>query len=377
LPATALKVEKATARFRLIAVNAVEISGREFVMRLHHRLVAGLLRGGDLRLGAAFVLFEVVVRHFGPGYSVVCDSSKTDRCRAAFLKFTLTWIIPRPKRQRRLRLSPTAQGQAREPFMLLAIDAGNTNVVFALLEDGVIRARWRIATDPRRTADQYAVWLHQLIELEGLPRDVVDAVIIGTVVPRATHNLQVLAQKYFRVEPLVAGSGEAGWGIELDVAEPRSVGADRVLNAIAAHAIHQGDLIVVDFGTATTFDVVDYSGAYKGGIIAPGINLSLDALVTAAAKLPRIAIEAPGENMSVIGRTTEDQMHIGIYWGYVAMMEGLLARMKAEIGRPATVVATGGLATLFHRHTSVFDFIEPDLTLQGLGLLYQRTASAT
>jgi type III pantothenate kinase len=261
--------------------------------------------------------------------------------------------------------------------MLLAIDAGNTNIVFALLEDGLIRARWRIATDPRRTADQYAVWLHQLIELEGLPRDVVDAVIIGTVVPRATHNLQVLAQKYFRVEPLVAGGADAEWGIELDVADPRTVGADRVLNAIAAHAIHPGDLIVVDFGTATTYDVVDYSGAYKGGIIAPGINLSLDALVTAAAKLPRIAIEAPDENLSVIGRTTEDQMHIGIYWGYVAMMEGLLIRMKAEIGRPVTVVATGGLATLFNRHTSVFDVIEPDLTLQGLGLLYQRTASAT
>ena len=150
-----------------------------------------------------------------------------------------------------------------------------------------------------------------------------------------------------------------------------------MLNAIAAHAIHAGDLIVVDFGTATTFDVVDYSGAYKGGIIAPGINLSLDALVTAAAKLPRIAIEAPGDNLSVIGRTTEDQMHIGIYWGYVAMMEGLLARMKAEIGRPVTVVATGGLATLFDRHTSVFDVIDPDLTLQGLGLLYGRTRAAS
>jgi type III pantothenate kinase len=261
--------------------------------------------------------------------------------------------------------------------MLLAIDAGNTNIVFALLEDGMIRARWRIATDPRRTADQYAVWLHQLIELEGLPRGVVQAVIIGTVVPRATHNLQVLAQKYFRVEPLVAGTAEAEWGIELDVADPRTVGADRVLNAIAAHAVHAGDLVVVDFGTATTFDVVDYSGAYKGGIIAPGINLSLDALVTAAAKLPRIAIEAPDDNLSVIGRTTEDQMHIGIYWGYVAMMEGLLARMKAEIGRPVTVVATGGLATLFDRHTSVFDVIEPDLTLQGLGLLHQRTQTAS
>jgi hypothetical protein len=122
--------------------------------------------------------------------------------------------------------------------MLLAVDAGNTNIVFALVEDGAIRARWRIATDPRRTADQYAVWLHQLIELEGLPRGVVEAVIIGTVVPRALHNLQVLAQKYFKVEPLVAGLGQAEWGIELDVADPRTVGADRVLNAIAAHQTH-------------------------------------------------------------------------------------------------------------------------------------------
>src|SRR3954468_20710552 len=261
--------------------------------------------------------------------------------------------------------------------MLLAVDAGNTNIVFALLEDGVIRARWRIATDARRTADQYAVWLHQLLELEGYARGAVDAVIVGTVVPRALHNLEVLAVKYFGVEPLIAGQGEAEWGIELDVAEPRSVGADRVLNVLAAHAVHPGDLIVIDFGTATTFDVVDYSGAYKGGIIAPGINLSLDALVAAAAKLPRIAIEAPTGNLSVIGRTTEDQMHIGIYWGYVAMMEGLVARMKAEIGRPSKVVATGGLATLFDKHTTIFDEIEPDLTIQGLGLLWQRSQSSS
>jgi type III pantothenate kinase len=255
--------------------------------------------------------------------------------------------------------------------MLLAIDAGNTNIVFALLEDGVIRARWRIATDPRRTADQYAVWLHQLIELEGLPRDCVEAVIIGTVVPRATHNLEVLSEKYFKVVPILAGTPPADWGIELDVADPRTVGADRVLNAIAAHAVFEGDLIVIDFGTATTFDVVDYSGAYKGGIICPGINLSLDALVTAAAKLPRIAIEAPS-SLSVVGRTTEDQMHIGIFWGYVAMMEGLVARLKAEIGRPVKVIATGGLATLFDQHSDVFDEIEPDLTIQGLALLWKR-----
>jgi type III pantothenate kinase len=260
--------------------------------------------------------------------------------------------------------------------MLLAIDAGNTNLVFALVEDGVIRARWRIATDPRRTADQYAVWLHQLLELEGFTREDVQAVIIGTVVPRALHNLEVLATKYFRVEPLIAGQGEAEWGIELDVAEPGSVGADRALNAIAAHAVHEGDLIVIDFGTATTFDVVDYSGAYKGGIIAPGINLSLDALVTAAAKLPRIAIEAPAST-SVIGRTTESQMHIGIYWGYVTMIEGLVERLKAEIGRPVKVIATGGLAILFDQHTQAFDAIEPDLTIQGLSLLYKRSQSAT
>jgi type III pantothenate kinase len=259
--------------------------------------------------------------------------------------------------------------------MLLAIDAGNTNVVFALLEGREIRARWRIATDPRRTADEYAVWLHQLLALEGQVRADVDAVIIGTVVPRALHNLRVLASKYFGVEPLVAGTKGAEYGIELDVVEPQTVGADRALNAIAAHAVHEGDLIIVDFGTATTFDVIDFSGAYKGGIIAPGINLSLDALVNAAAKLPRIAIEAPEGSRSLIGRTTEDQMHIGIFWGYVAMMEGLVERLKGEIGRPAKVIATGGLAILFNDHTQIFDTIEPDLTIHGLGLLYERSRS--
>jgi len=259
--------------------------------------------------------------------------------------------------------------------MLLAIDAGNTNLVFALVDGGEIKARWRIATDPRRTADQYAVWLHQLLELEGYSKSDVQAVIIGTVVPRALHNLEVLASKYFHAEPLVAGQGRAAWPIELDVDEPENVGADRALNAIAAHAKYRGDLIVIDFGTATTFDVVGASGSYRGGIIAPGINLSLDALVSAAAKLPRIAIEAPKEE-SVIGRTTQTQMLIGIYWGYVAMLEGLTERMKRELGKPATVVATGGLAHLFDQHTTVFDAIEPDLTIQGLSLLYDMADSA-
>jgi type III pantothenate kinase len=259
--------------------------------------------------------------------------------------------------------------------MLLAIDAGNTNLVFALIDGGQIRTRWRIATDPRRTADEYAVWLHQLIELEGFTRADVTDVLISTVVPRALHNLQVLAAKYFRVEALIAGRAPLEWGIELDVVSPATVGADRVVNAIAAHAAHPGDLIVIDFGTATTFDWVDGAGAYKGGIIAPGINLSLDALVQAAAKLPRIAIEAPAAGASAIGRTTEEQMQSGIFWGYVAMIEGLVSRMQAEIAAPTRVISTGGLAVLFDRHTSVFDAIEPDLTLQGLALLFARAAA--
>ena len=258
--------------------------------------------------------------------------------------------------------------------MLLAIDAGNTNVVFALLEGRRIKARWRIATDPRRTGDEYAGWLAQLFQLEGLSHADVHRVIIGTVVPRALHNLEVLATKYFKTTPMIAGRGACGWGMQLDVEEPQNVGADRALNVIAAHDLHPGDAIVVDFGTATTFDLVDYRGAYKGGIIAPGINLSLDALVTAAAALPRIAIEAPPPgNMSVIGLTTVSQMHIGIYWGYIAMMEGLIARMKAECGRPLKVIATGGLASLFERHTDVFDVIAPDLTITGLAIMAERT----
>ena len=259
--------------------------------------------------------------------------------------------------------------------MLLAIDAGNTNVVFALVAGREIKTRWRIATDPRRTGDEYAVWLHQLLELEGYSKADVTAAIIGTVVPRATHNLEVLASKYFGVEALIAGEGKAAWPIALDVDEPQNVGADRALNAIAVHDKCPGDVIVIDFGTATTFDIVDYNGAYKGGIIAPGINLSLDALVNAAAKLPRIAIEVPKDE-SVIGRTTDSQMLIGIYWGYVAMMEGLVERLKSEIGRPVRVIATGGLATLFDKQTDLFDAVEPDLTIHGLSLLHQRVASA-
>ncbi|MEP7221974.1 MAG: type III pantothenate kinase [Novosphingobium sp.] len=255
--------------------------------------------------------------------------------------------------------------------MLLAIDVGNTNVVFALFDGDSIHARWRIATDPRRTGDEYAVWLMQLLTIRGVDRTAVTQIIVSTVVPRAMHNIEVLARNYFNLEPLVAGQDPADYGMDIDVDQPNSLGADRAVNAIAAHARYPGDLIIVDFGTATTIDVIDFHGAYKGGVIAPGINLSLDALVGNTAKLPRIAIEAP-KSTSVIGTNTEDQMLIGVFWGYVAMMEGLIARMRSEIGRPAKVVATGGLAVLFHEHTDIFDAVEADLTLEGLAILAKR-----
>jgi type III pantothenate kinase len=258
--------------------------------------------------------------------------------------------------------------------MLLAIDAGNTNVVFALYEARKLKARWRIATDPRRTGDEYAVWLMQLLEIRGVKPKAITQIIVSTVVPRALHNLEVLAKNYFNIEPLIAGEGKAEYHIEIDVPDPRSLGADRAVNTIAAHAKHPGDLIVIDFGTATTLDVVDFNGAYKGGIIAAGINLSLDALVGNTAKLPRIAIEVPRDK-SVIGTNTEDQMLIGVFWGYVAMMEGLIARMRAQIGRPAKVIATGGLAVLFDEVTDIFDVVDSDLTLDGLALLAERASA--
>ncbi len=263
--------------------------------------------------------------------------------------------------------------------MLLAADVGNTNVVFALFEpesDGgyTSRARWRIATDPRRTGDEYAVWLLQLLTIEGVERDEIKQLIYASVVPRADHNLTVLAQKYFGITPLKAGEGRAAWQFEIDVDQPSSLGADRALNILAAHKKYGGDLIVIDFGTATKFEAIDFTGAYKGGSIAPGINLSLDALVGKTAKLPRIAIRAP-ESKSVIGRNTEDQMLIGVFWGYVAMMEGIVARMKVEIGRPAKVIATGGLAILFDDATDVFDEVDPGLTIEGLAILAQQAAA--
>jgi type III pantothenate kinase len=257
--------------------------------------------------------------------------------------------------------------------MLLVIDAGNTNVVVAVHDPEGWRGTWRIATEPQRTSDEYAVWLLSLLHLVGLRRTDITAAVIGTVVPAALYHLRRLVRDWFDVEPLIARSN-LDWGFEIKVANPEEVGADRLLNALAGHHKFGGPLIAVDFGTATTFDVVDADGSYRGGVIAPGINLSIEALHRAAARLPRIGIGRP---QAVIGTNTVAAMQSGVYWGYVAMIEGLVARIQAEFGGPLKVIGTGGLAPLLAEGTLVIGHIDPDLTLDGLRMLAERNPVPT
>ncbi len=252
--------------------------------------------------------------------------------------------------------------------MLLVIDAGNTNIVFAVRDGDQWRGTWRIRTDAQRTSDEYAVWLMTLLTHAGLTAQDVSAAVVGTVVPAALYHLRRCCREWFQVEPLVARAS-LDWGFEIKVDNPDEVGADRLLNALAGHRQFGGPLIVVDFGTATTFDVVDQTGAYLGGVICPGINLSIEALHQAAARLPRIGISRP---QAVIGRSTVPAMQSGVYWGYIGLIEGLVTRIKTEFGGPMKVIATGGLAPLFTEGTLMIDQIEPDLTLDGLRLLAER-----
>ena len=252
---------------------------------------------------------------------------------------------------------------------LLAIDSGNTNTAFAVFQGETQRGEWRTATRADRTADEYAVWLSQLMGFEGLERADITASVICSVVPESVFNLRRLCQHYFGCEPLIVEPG-SDVGIAIAVDQPHEVGADRIVNAVAAHSRYSGPLIIIDFGTATTFDVVDGDGTYRGGAIAPGVNLSLEALHMAAAQLPRIAPKKP---QSVIGTGTISAMQSGVYWGYIGLIEGLVARIKEEFGKPMTVIATGGLAPLFHAATMVIEHIDGDLTMRGLLEIHRRS----
>lgn len=255
--------------------------------------------------------------------------------------------------------------------MLLAIDTGNTNTVYAVFDDeGSIRGEWRASTNVNRTADEMGVWLSQLLQLAGIERREIDAAIIATVVPAVLFNLRTLCRRYFQCQALVVGSPEVDVGIEVLIDRPEELGADRLVNAVGAFVEYGGPKIIVDFGTATTFDVIDDVGSYLGGVIAPGVNLSIEALHSASAQLPRVAIGRPPER--IIGKNTLHAMRAGIFWGYIGMIEGVISRIRSELGSDAQVIATGGLAPLFTECTSVLEVSDPDLTLKGLLAVYRR-----
>ena len=254
--------------------------------------------------------------------------------------------------------------------MLLCIDCGNTNTVFSVWNGAEFIVTTRLATEHQRTADEYFVWFRALLEHHGLsgPGGVtIDEVIVSSTVPRVVFNLRVLADRYFGTRPLVVGKPGCRLPVDPRVDPGTQVGPDRLVNTAGAFDRHGGDLIVVDFGTATTFDVVAADGAYVGGVIAPGVNLSLEALHMAAAALPHVDVTKPAH---VIGTNTVDCMTSGVFWGYVGLIGGICRQIKQEYGAPMQVIATGGLAPLFQQGDTLFDAFEEDLTMHGLTVIH-------
>ena len=249
--------------------------------------------------------------------------------------------------------------------MLLCIDCGNTNTVFSIWDGRQFLGTWRTATDHRQTADQYYTWLSTLMAVGKIHAEVSE-VIISSTVPRVVFNLRVLCDRYFNCRPLVVGKPDCALPVAPRVDQGTTVGPDRLVNTVGSFDRHGGDLIVVDFGTATTFDVVDHDGAYIGGVIAPGVNTSPEALHMAAAALPHVDVTKP---QSAIGTNTVACIQSGIYWGYVGLVEGIVRQIRLEHDRPMSVIATGGLAPLFDQGTDIFDSVEDDLTMHGLVLI--------
>ena len=250
--------------------------------------------------------------------------------------------------------------------MLLAIDCGNTNTVFAIWDGHKIVAQWRAFTWPHRTADEYYTWISTLMGLRGLKADITDAIIASTV-PQSVFNLRALCNRYYNCRPLMVGHPGCAIPVDVRVDAGVQVGPDRLVNTVAGFDRHGPDLIVVDFGTATTFDVVGEDGAYVGGVIAPGVNNSLEALHRAAAALPHVDIDRP---RTVVGTHTVACMQSGVYWGYIGLIKEICTRIKAEQARPMKVIATGGMAPLFQASEDLFDICQDDLTIHGLTVIH-------
>ena len=246
--------------------------------------------------------------------------------------------------------------------MLLAVDCGNSNTVFSVWDGSNFIATWRISTEWQRTADQYFVWLSSLMKLNKLEVEI-NEVIISSTVPRVVFNLRVLADRYFDSRPIVVGKGDCRLPVDVRVDMGTNVGPDRLVNTVAGFSRYGGNLIIVDFGTATTFDVVASDGAYIGGVIAPGVNVSLEAFHQAAAALPHVDVTKPDR---VIGTNTEACMQSGIFWGYIGLVKETTAKIKEEYGKEMKIVGTGGLVPLFQQGDDIFDIFDDDLTMRGL-----------
>ena len=250
--------------------------------------------------------------------------------------------------------------------MLLAIDCGNTNTIFSIWDGDEFISTWRTATDHQRTADQYFVWLSSLMSLQNIKADISD-VIISSTVPRVVFNLRVLSDRYFNTRPIVVGKPDCKVPIDVRVDPGTAVGPDRIVNSVAGYDLFGGNLIIVDFGTATTFDVVDKDGAYVGGVIAPGVNLSLQALHQMAAALPHVDIAKPKE---VIGTNTVACMQSGVFWGYIGLVKEICRKIIEEKQEVMKIIATGGLAPLLQSSDQLFEAVEDNLTMHGLRLIF-------